>query len=116
MAYLGYYAGDEFPIRQAASGGPYKMFFAPQRGGGCAVSYYRPSQAIARNITPGSQLMSGMGQLDLTDPTTLAVVGIAGAAVVYFLFKGGRKIGAARRRGRSRRAARLRAQAQVLEA
>jgi hypothetical protein len=113
--YMGYYSSSAFPVDQTAAGGPYRMFPLPPRGCG-GMSFYRPSQAITRGIQPGAQLMSGLGQLDLTDPTTLALLGVAGFAVIYFLFKGGRKLSAARRRGRSRRASRLRARAAALEA
>lgn len=114
--YMGYYSDAEFPVRQNLSAGPYKMFFAPVRGG-CAMGFYRPNQAIARNITPGAQLMSGMGQLDLTDPTTLGLIAVAALGVGYLMFRSGRGARAAQRRYRVRKAGRLREQAaQLLEA
>lgn len=114
--YMGYYADGEFPVRQNLSAGPYKMFFAPQRGGGCAMGFYRPNQAIARNITPGAQLMSGMGQLDLTDPTTLGLIAVAALGVGYLMFRTGRGARAAQRSYRRRKAGRLREQADELMA
>lgn len=88
---LAYYSGDSFPIRETPSAGPYKMFFTPTRGGGCQMGYYRPSQAIARFITPGQQL-SGLGQteIDFSDPTTLAVIGLGAVAILYTMFKAGK--------------------------
>lgn len=84
------------------------------------MGFYRPNQAVQRgHYSGGQQRFSGMG-LDLTnlsDPTTLMV--LAGGALLLVAMLGGRKvgrrIGAARKRGRRRKAAQLRTQADLLE-
>jgi hypothetical protein len=82
------------------------------------MAFYRPNQPMQRGIYANRTSLTGMGDgIDLTDPTTLLVLG-GGVLLVAAMLGGhkvGKKIGAARKRGRRRKAARLRTQADLLE-
>ena len=80
------------------------------------MGFYRPNQPLQRGIYAQRTSLAGMG-IDFTDPTTLLVLG-GGALLVAAMLGGhkvGKRIGAARKRGRKRKAAQLRTQADLLE-
>jgi hypothetical protein len=92
---------------------PYRRF-----GQKPLMGFYRPNQPMQRGIYANRTSLAGMGDgIDFTDPTTLLVLG-GGVLLVAAMLGGhkvGKKIGAARKRGRRRKAKQLRTQADLLE-